>query len=55
MTTVGIDLQSGVLRFTFGIPELQTGIDFVVVIVGIYGIGEVFKNYETIKETGIYA
>ena len=55
VTTVGIDLQSGVLRFTFGIPELQTGIDFVVVIVGIYGIGEVFKNYETIKETGIYA
>ncbi len=55
VTTVGIDLQSGVLRFTFGIPELQTGIDFVVVIVGIYGIGEVFKNYETIKETGMYA
>ncbi|SIN75553.1 putative tricarboxylic transport membrane protein [Acetomicrobium flavidum] len=55
ITTIGIDLQSGVLRFTYGIPELQTGIDFVVVIVGIYGIGEVFKNYENIKETGMYA
>ncbi|MBC7323669.1 MAG: tripartite tricarboxylate transporter permease, partial [Acetomicrobium sp.] len=41
ITTVGIDLQSGVLRFTFGVAELQTGIDFVVVIVGLYGIGEV--------------
>ena len=49
MTTVGIDLQSGVLRFTFGIPELQTGIDFVVVIVGIYGIGEVFKTTKRSK------
>lgn len=55
VTTVGIDLQSGVLRFTFGIAELQTGIDFVVVIIGLYGIGEVFKNYETIKEVGVFA
>jgi len=44
ITTIGIDPQSGVQRFTFGIPQLQTGIDFVVVIVGIYGMGEVFKN-----------
>lgn len=55
ITTVGIDLQSGVLRFTFGVAELQTGIDFVVVIVGLYGIGEVFKNFETIRETGVFA
>lgn len=55
VTTVGIDLQSGVLRFTFGVAELQTGIDFVVVIVGLYGIGEVFKNFETIRETGVFA
>jgi putative tricarboxylic transport membrane protein len=55
ITTVGIDLQSGVQRFTFGLPELQSGIDFVVVIIGVYGIGEVFKNFETIKAKGAKA
>ncbi|TYP55418.1 putative tricarboxylic transport membrane protein [Thermosediminibacter litoriperuensis] len=52
ISTVGIDLQSGVQRFTFGVPELQTGIDFIVVIIGIYGLGEVFKNFETIHSAG---
>ena len=52
VTTVGIDMQSGVQRFVFGIPELQTGIDFVVVIIGIFGISEVFKNFETINASG---
>ena len=52
ITTVGIDLQSGVQRFVFGIPELQTGIEFVIVIIGVYGLGEVFKNFERIKATG---
>lgn len=52
LTTVGIDLQSGVQRFTFGVSDLQQGIDFVVVIIGIYGISEVFHNYESIKSAG---
>jgi len=41
-----------VQRFTFGISDLQQGIDFVVVIIGIYGISEVFHNYESIKSAG---
>ncbi|KYO66989.1 tripartite tricarboxylate transporter permease [Thermovenabulum gondwanense] len=52
ISTVGIDLQSGVQRFTFGIPELQMGIDFIVVIIGIYGMSEVFINFETILKQG---
>jgi putative tricarboxylic transport membrane protein len=52
LTTVGIDLQSGVQRFTFGVSDLQQGIDFVVVIIGIYGISEVFHNYESIRSAG---
>ena len=52
ISTVGIDYQTGVLRFTFGVMELQTGIDFVVVIIGIYGLGEVFKNLENIASGG---
>lgn len=49
-TTVGLDFQSGVPRFTFGSQELQMGIDFVVVIIGIYGISEVFVNLEHIAQ-----
>ncbi|MDL2298726.1 tripartite tricarboxylate transporter permease [Synergistaceae bacterium OttesenSCG-928-D05] len=48
LTTVGLDYQSGTARFTFGISELQGGIDFVIVIIGIFGIGEVFENLEHI-------
>jgi putative tricarboxylic transport membrane protein len=50
ISTVGIDYQTGVL--TFGLMELQTGIDFVVVIIGVYGLGEVFKNLENIASGG---
>lgn len=50
ISTIGIDAQSGIERFTFGILELQTGIDFLVVIIAIYALGEVFKSFKTIKE-----
>lgn len=48
LTTVGLDFQSGTARFTFGLDELQGGIDFVIVIIGVFGIGEVFENLEHI-------
>lgn len=44
ITTIGIDSQSGVYRFTFGMPHLSEGIDFLVVIIGIYAVGEVLYN-----------
>ena len=52
ISTVGIDGQSGLQRFTFGVLELQTGIDFLVVIIGIYALGEVFKSFRTLSEGG---
>ena len=48
LTTVGLDFQSGTERFIFGINELQGGIDFIIVIIGVFGIGEVFENLEHI-------
>jgi putative tricarboxylic transport membrane protein len=44
--TVGIDTQSGVSRFTFGIPNLLEGISFLSVIVGMFGVAEVLENIE---------
>lgn len=42
---VGCDFVSGYTRFCYT-PELLEGIDFVVVIMGMYGIGEVLYNVE---------
>ncbi len=44
--TVGIDTQSGVSRFTFGMPELLGGIGFLPVIIGLFGVAEVLENIE---------
>jgi putative tricarboxylic transport membrane protein len=37
---IGIDLQTGQARFTFGIPELLDGVNVIVVAVGLFAIGE---------------
>lgn len=50
ITTIGIDSQSGVYRFTFGVPHLSEGVDFLVVIIGIYAVGEVLYNILLLKD-----
>ncbi|WP_261166655.1 tripartite tricarboxylate transporter permease [Microbacterium sp. Marseille-Q6965] len=42
--TVGNDPISGAQRFTFGIPELSSGIPFIAAIIGLFGIAEVFNQ-----------
>jgi putative tricarboxylic transport membrane protein len=44
IATVGIDELSfgGMRRFTFGIEELGDGIDFIVVVIGVFAVGELF-------------
>ncbi len=46
LATVGIDLVTGVPRYTFGIPYLLDGIDFVVVVIGLFAISEVLSSVE---------
>jgi putative tricarboxylic transport membrane protein len=48
LSTIGIDGQSGAIRFAMGIPDLQDGIDFLVVMIGLYAVAEVFKNYNSL-------
>jgi TctA family transporter len=43
---VGTDVNSGAARFTFGTPELSDGINFVVVAMGLFGVGEIISNLE---------
>src|SRR5437016_2312790 len=37
---IGVDLQTGQARFTFGLPELLDGINVIVVAVGLFAVGE---------------
>jgi putative tricarboxylic transport membrane protein len=46
IASMGIDLFTDASRFTFGSAELLDGIDFVVVAIGIFALGEVFANME---------
>ncbi|CAP40637.1 tripartite tricarboxylate transporter permease [Bordetella petrii] len=43
---VGTDVNSGVARYDFGIPELQDGIDFAIVAMGVFGFAEILSNLE---------
>jgi putative tricarboxylic transport membrane protein len=37
---IGVDLQTGQPRFTFGVPELLDGVNVIVVAVGLFAVGE---------------
>lgn len=50
---VGIDVSSGSSRLTFGRMELADGMDFVPLVVGLFGIGEVVANLEVITDRNI--
>ncbi|MGD9953256.1 MAG: tripartite tricarboxylate transporter permease [Burkholderiales bacterium] len=43
---IGTDVNSGTLRFTFGIPELADGIGVAIVAMGMFGITEIVVNLE---------
>lgn len=46
IATVGVDDTYGTHRFTFDVAILSDGIDYLVVMVGAYGVGEVFMRLE---------
>ncbi len=43
---VGTDVNSGLQRYSFGLPELADGLNFVIVAMGVFGIGEIIANLE---------
>ena len=46
LATVGMDPAIGIPRFTFGRVELMDGISFVPVVMGLFGLSEIFENLE---------
>ncbi|MFN0317936.1 MAG: tripartite tricarboxylate transporter permease, partial [Burkholderiales bacterium] len=43
---VGADVNTGLMRYTFDVPNLTDGIGFVGVAMGIFGFGEIIANLE---------
>ncbi len=46
LAAVGMDTVTGQLRLTFGISELMRGFDFLVAVIGLFGIGEILLSME---------
>jgi putative tricarboxylic transport membrane protein len=51
---VGTDVNTGVARYSFGIPELSDGIGFVAVAMGVFGFAEVITNLERKGVTEVF-
>src|SRR5262245_37098784 len=51
---IGTDVNSGVARFSFGVPELSDGIGFVTVAMGMFGIAEIIANLEHKESRDIF-
>ncbi|KRB64202.1 tripartite tricarboxylate transporter permease [Noviherbaspirillum sp. Root189] len=43
---IGTDVNSGTPRYTFDVPQLADGINFVVVAMGMFGLGEIISNLD---------
>jgi putative tricarboxylic transport membrane protein len=50
LSFVGIDPMTGKARYTFGIPVLLDGIDILPLVMGLFGVAEVFKNLDAPEE-----
>jgi putative tricarboxylic transport membrane protein len=46
LAAVGLDSVTGQLRMTFGVPELLKGFDFLIAVIGLFGIGEILLTME---------
>jgi putative tricarboxylic transport membrane protein len=53
IATIGRDPITGDARFTFGIRDLNSGLDFIAVIIGLFGIAELFDQLLTHRQNSV--
>ena len=46
LASVGLDIVTGALRLTFGLTDLMKGFDFIIAVIGLFGIGEILLTME---------
>ena len=54
MGIVGTDVNSGLQRYSLGIPELSDGIGFVTVAMGLFGFAEIIVNLEQKEKREVF-
>ena len=52
--SIGLDVITGLPRFTFGINELTDGVGIIPLVMGLFGISEIFVNLEESLEREIF-
>src|SRR3990170_3698153 len=56
LSAVGMDIVTGQLRLTFGSVDLMGGFNFIVAVIGLFGLGEIFLTVEEgLKMEGVKA
>jgi len=56
LASIGMDIVSGQLRMTFGSVDLMGGFSFIVAVIGLFGLGEIFLTVEEgLKMEGVKA
>ncbi len=53
IATVGVDLTTGIERFTFGVPELYDGIHFIPVLIGLFAVTELLSQAQILGQEKI--
>ncbi|HXZ36526.1 MAG TPA: tripartite tricarboxylate transporter permease [Thermodesulfobacteriota bacterium] len=48
LATMGVDLPTGINRYTFGIDKLMEGFDIIVAAIGLFAVSEIFMSLEEI-------
>jgi putative tricarboxylic transport membrane protein len=51
---VGTDVNSGMARYSFGVPELTDGIGFIVIAVGVFAVSEIISNLGEKEERTVF-
>lgn len=51
---VGVDINTGADRYTFGVPGLAEGVPFVVVAMGLFAFAEIIRNLEHNERRDVY-
>jgi len=49
---VGTDVNSGVFRFTFGLPELADRVELVAIALGLFGVADFLRNINRVQAVG---
>jgi len=52
--SIGLDIIMGLPRFTFGINELTDGVGIIPLVMGLFGIAEVFSNIDKVIKTEVF-